>query len=294
MTGSEAAAASTKKSSPVKRFAPLVVLVIAIILVFALDLDRYVSFEALQENRDRLLAFVDAHMLLAPLIFVLAYALVIGLSIPGGAVMTIAGGFLFGLWLGPLLAFVDAHMLLAPLIFVLAYALVIGLSIPGGAVMTIAGGFLFGLWLGTLLVVVGATLGATMVFLIARTALGDVLREKAGARVRKMEEGFQEDAFNYLLVLRLIPIFPFWLVNIVPAVLGVPLTTYVAGTFLGIIPGSFVYASVGNGLGAVFDTGGTPDLGIIFSPQIMLPIVGLAILAILPVVYKKLKGRPQR
>ena len=246
MTGSEAAAGEAKKSSAVKRFAPLVVLVIAIVLVFALDLDRFVSFDTLSENRDRLLAFVDAHMLLAPLLFVLIYALVVGLSIPGGAIMTIAGGFLFGLWVG------------------------------------------------TVLVLIGATLGATAVFLIAKTALGDILREKAGPRVRKMEAGFREDAFNYLLVLRLIPIFPFWLVNIVPALLGVPLSTYVLGTFIGIIPGSFVYASVGNGLGAVFDAGETPDLGIIFQPAIILPIVGLAILAILPVVYKKLRGRPQR
>lgn len=224
----------------------MVVLLLAIVLVFALDLDRFVSFETLSENRDRLLAFVDANRALAPLLFVLIYALVIGLSIPGGAIMTIAGGFLFGLWFG------------------------------------------------TLLVVLGATLGATMVFLIARTALGDTLREKAGPRVRKMEAGFQENALNYLLVLRLIPIFPFWLVNIVPALLGVGLSTYLIGTFFGIIPGSFVYASVGNGLGAVFDAGQTPDLKIIFKPEIILPIVGLAVLAILPVLHKKLRRGPHR
>lgn len=245
MTGTGAAAGG-QKTSTIKRFLPLGVLVIAIVLVFALDLDRFVSFRALSENRDRLLAFVDDNMLLAPLLFVVAYAIVIALSIPGGAVLTIAGGFLFGIWLG------------------------------------------------TALVVVGATLGATAVFLIAKTALGDTLKEKAGPRIKKMEEGFREDAFNYLLVLRLIPIFPFWLVNIVPAFLGVALTTYVLGTFLGIIPGSFVYASVGNGLGAVFDAGGTPDLGIIFKPEIILPIVGLALLTILPVVYKKIRGRPAK
>jgi uncharacterized membrane protein YdjX (TVP38/TMEM64 family) len=106
-----------------------------------------------------------------------------------------------------------------------------------------------------------------------------------------MEEGFRQDALSYLLVLRLIPIFPFWLVNIVPAFLGVPLGTYVLGTFVGIIPGSFVYASVGNGLGAVFDAGGTPDLGIIFEPAILLPIVGLAVLALLPIAYRRFKAR---
>lgn len=245
MTGSEATASAGKRS-PIKRFLPLGVLVVAIVLVFALDLDRFVSFQALAENRERLLAFVDANMLLAPLLFVVLYAVVIALSIPGGAILTIAGGFLFGIWFG------------------------------------------------TLLVVIGATLGATAVFLIAKTALGDTLKEKAGPRIKRMEEGFREDAFNYLLVLRLIPIFPFWLVNIVPAFLGVGLGIYVLGTFLGIIPGSFVYASVGNGLGAVFDAGETPDLGIIFKPEIILPIVGLAILAILPVVYKKIRGRPAK
>ena len=166
----------------------------------------------------------------------------------------------------------------------------IALSVPGGAILTIAGGFLFGIVPGTLLVLVGATVGATIVFLIARTALGDALRAKAGPRIRRMEEGFRRDALSYLLVLRLIPIFPFWLVNIVPAFLGVPLRTYVLGTFVGIIPGGFVYASVGNGLGAVFDAGGTPDLGIIFEPAILLPIVGLAVLALLPIVYRQIQG----
>ena len=190
-----------------------------------------------------------------------------------------------------LLALVEQHPVLTPLAFMAVYAAVIALSVPGGAVLTIAGGFLFGIVPATLYVVVGATLGATIVFLIARTALGDALRAKAGPRIRRMEEGFREDALSYLLVLRLIPIFPFWLVNIVPAFLGVPLRTYVLGTLVGIIPGSFVYASVGNGLGAVFDAGGTPDLGIIFKPAILLPIVGLAGLALLPIAYRRFKAR---
>ncbi|MDQ4136229.1 MAG: VTT domain-containing protein, partial [Pseudomonadota bacterium] len=174
---------------------------------------------------------------------------------------------------------------------ILFYAAVVALSVPGGAVMTIAGGFLFGLWLGTACVVVGATLGAVAVFLIAKTALGEPLRARAGPWLRRMEAGFRENAFNYLLVLRLIPLFPFWLVNLVPAFLGVPLGTYVLATFLGIVPGSLVYASVGSGLGAVFDRGETPDLGIVFEPQILGPIVGLAVLALLPVIYRKYKAR---
>jgi uncharacterized membrane protein YdjX (TVP38/TMEM64 family) len=192
-----------------------------------------------------------------------------------------------------LLALVDRHPVLAPLAFMLVYAAVIALSVPGGAILTVAGGFLFGVGAGTCYVVIAATAGATVVFLIARTALGDSLRQKAGPAMRRMEAGFRDNALNYLLFLRLIPLFPFWLVNLVPAFLGVPLRTYVVATCIGIIPGSLVYASVGNGLGAVFEAGGTPDLGIIFRPQIMLPIVGLAILALLPVAYKKFKaGQP--
>src|SRR5919106_4058595 len=118
-----------------------------------------------------------------------------------------------------LLALVDRHPVLAPLAFMLVYAAVIALSVPGGAILTVAGGFLFGIAPATLYVVVGATIGATIVFLIARTALGEALRAKAGPRIRRMEEGFRADALSYLLVLRLIPIFPFWLVNIVPAFL---------------------------------------------------------------------------
>lgn len=229
--------------SRVKRFSPLVMLLLAITAAFALGLDDYVSFEQLERNR------------------------------------------------GWLLDFVDRHAFLAPLGFMLIYAIAIALSLPGGAILTIAGGFLFGIVAGTLYAVVAATLGATVVFLIARTALGDSLRQRAGPAVRRMEAGFRENALNYLLFLRLIPAFPFWLVNLVPAFLGVPLGTYVVATAVGIIPGTLVFASVGNGLGTVFETGGRPDLGIIFKPDIILPIIGLAVLAILPVAYRKIKGR---
>jgi uncharacterized membrane protein YdjX (TVP38/TMEM64 family) len=190
-----------------------------------------------------------------------------------------------------LLDVVERHPPSAPLAYMLIYATAVALSIPGGAILTMAGGFLFGVVAGTCYVVIAATVGATIVFLIARTALGDALRRRAGPGMRRMEAGFRENALNYLLFLRLIPVFPFWLVNLVPAFLGVPLTTYVAATLVGIIPGSLVFASVGNGLGAVFASGGTPDLGIIFDPEIILPIVGLAVLAIVPVAYKKIRAR---
>jgi uncharacterized membrane protein YdjX (TVP38/TMEM64 family) len=168
-------------------------------------------------------------------------------------------------------------------IYILAYAVLVALSVPGGAVLTIAGGFLFGTWLGGLCAVVGATLGATGVFLAARAGLGG-LAQRAGLFLGRLEKGFRADAFNYLLVLRLIPLFPFWLVNLVPGLAGVGLPTYLLATFIGIVPGTFVYASLGNGLGSVVDE---PDLGIVFRPSVLLPIVALAALALVPVWYKR-------
>ena len=192
-----------------------------------------------------------------------------------------------------LLDLVARYGVLAGLGFMAVYALVAAFSIPGGAILTITAGFLFGPFIGTCYVVVGATLGACALFLAARTAFADLLRAKAGAAIQKMEAGFKENALNYLLVLRLVPLFPFFVVNLVPAFLGVPLRVYVIGTFIGIIPGTFVYSLVGNGLGAIFDRGEVPDLGTIFQPQFLAPILGLAVLAVIPVIYKKLKARKE-
>ena len=171
----------------------------------------------------------------------------------------------------------------AALLYIALYAGLVALSVPGAAVLTIAGGFLFGTWLGTLYAVVGATLGATGIFLAARAGLGG-LAQRAGPLVGKLEAGFRADAFSYLLVLRLVFIFPFWLVNLVPALVGVRLSTFVLATFLGIIPGSFVYASLGNGLGNVV---GEPGLGVLLRPSVLGPIIGLVILALIPVGYKR-------
>jgi uncharacterized membrane protein YdjX (TVP38/TMEM64 family) len=157
--------------------------------------------------------------------------------------------------------------------------------------LTLAGGFVFGGVVAGIYVVFGATIGATLIFLAARTAFGDVLRGRAGAGLAKMEDGFRQNAFQYLLVLRLVPLFPFWLVNLVPAFLNVKLSTYVLATIIGIIPGTFVYAHVGAGLGAVFESGDEPDLGIIFQPQILLPILALAGLSLIPILYQKWKQR---
>jgi len=188
---------------------------------------------------------------------------------------------------GALQGFVSAQPLTAPLAFVLTYAAATALSLPGALLLTLSAGFLFGTWLGSVLSVVGATTGAVAIFLIARTALGSALRDRAGPWLQRMETGFREDAFSYLLVLRLVPLFPFWLVNLVPAFLGVPLRTFALATLLGIIPASLVFASVGNGLGAVLDQGGQPDLGLILEPRVLGPLLGLAVLALLPVVYRR-------
>jgi uncharacterized membrane protein YdjX (TVP38/TMEM64 family) len=187
------------------------------------------------------------------------------------------------------------HENLAILGFIGIYFLLAAFSIPGAIWMTVAGGFLFGIVWGSVYSVIGATLGSVCVFLAARMLAGDWLRRRAGKAMRKMEAGFRRDGLSYLLVLRLVPIFPFWLVNLVPALLGMRLPTFFVGTLFGIVPGSIVYASVGNGLGAVIAAGETPDLGVLFRPQVLGPLLGLAALALLPVVYRRLRRQePQR
>jgi len=222
-----------------RRLVPLGLLVVAGIAFIVAGGHKYLSFAALSENRDWLCSLVTSWGIVAALLYVAVYGLLVALSVPGAAVLTIAGGFLFGTWLGALCA------------------------------------------------VIGATLGATMIFLAARAGLGG-LAQRAGRFAGKVEAGFRADAFNYLLVLRLVPIFPFWLVNLVPALVGVRLTTYVLATFLGIIPGTFVYASIGNGLGDVVEE---PDLRILFKPSVLVPIVGLALLALIPVGYKRWRAK---
>ncbi len=188
-------------------------------------------------------------------------------------------------------AFVAENPVLSVIAFMASYAIAVALSLPVGSLLTIVGGFLFGAWFGTTYVVIAATIGATVVYLAARYAFYDLMHAKAGNAIRKMEAGFAEDAFSYLMVLRLVPLFPFWLVNLVPALLGVKFRSFVMGTAIGIIPGTFVYVSIGDGLGALFDQGKTPNLGVIFEPRILTPIIGLAILALVPVIYKKFRNR---
>lgn len=190
-----------------------------------------------------------------------------------------------------LAAWVAAQGPLGPALYAALYALAVAFSVPGAVVLTLLGGFLFGMWLGALLTVIGATLGATVVFLAARYAVGDALRARAGPTIRKMEAGFRKNAFSYLLALRLAPVFPFFLVNLAPAFLGVPLRTYVAATLIGIIPATVVYSGVGAGLGALLREGGRPDLSIIWRPEILVPLLGLALLALAPALYRRARGK---
>ena len=186
---------------------------------------------------------------------------------------------------------VHDYAMLAPAMFMVLYAAAVAFSLPGGLVMTITGGFLFGNIFGTSYVVVAATIGATGIFLVARTALGEPLRARAGPWLGRLEAGFQRNSFSYLLVLRLIPLFPFFIVNIVPAFLGIPLATYIVATFFGIIPATFVFSSVGAGLDSLFESGEDFSAAGILTPEIILALAGLAVLALLPVVYQKYRSR---
>jgi uncharacterized membrane protein YdjX (TVP38/TMEM64 family) len=190
-----------------------------------------------------------------------------------------------------LLNLTQHHYFLMVISFIFVYTLAVAVSIPGAVFLTLTGGFLFGIILGTLYVVTGATLGAIVLFMVVKTVLGHWIAARASAWIAKLEKGFQKNAFNYLLTLRLIPIFPFWLVNIVPALLNIPLRTFVFATMLGIIPGSLVYVMLGNSLGYIFDRGQTADLNLILQPQILIPLLSLAVFSLLPIVYKYFKKK---
>jgi uncharacterized membrane protein YdjX (TVP38/TMEM64 family) len=229
------------------RVLPLVVVAALLGAFFALGGPRYVTLDALAENRAVLTAFVAENRVTAVVLLVAIYAALVAISFPGAGLLTLFAGFLFG-------------------------------TAVGGAA-----------------VVAGATLGAVVIFLISRTSLGEPLAARAGPFLEKLRGGFQDGAFSYMLVLRLVPAFPFWLVNIAAGLLGVPLRTFVVTTFLGIIPGTFVYASVGAGVGVVLDAGGEVQLGgLLLKPEILGPIAALTLLSLLPVVLKRVRGSRAR
>lgn len=231
--------------SGLMRNLPLIV-ILGVAAVGAFTLKDYISFDALRDNREALIAFRDSHFVLTALTFLAAYIVIVAFSLPGALIATLTGGFLFGTF--------------------------------GGSALSVT----------------AATIGATVIFLAARYGLGEKLKARMDASqgtVRKIKEGIDENQWSMLFFLRLVPVVPFFVANLVPAFLAVPLHRYVISTFLGIIPGSLVYSSVGAGLGAVFERGESPDLGVIFEPHILLPILGLCLLSLLPIMIKAVTGK---
>ena len=214
-----------------------IIFLIGIGAFFFFDLGQYLSLDSLKANRDLLLNYTESH-----------YAIAVGT-------------------------------------FILIYILQTTFSLPGGAILTLTGGFLFGSLMGTVFVNVGATLGATLAFLAARYLLRDWVERKFGDRLDTIQSGFAKNAFSYLMTLRLIPAFPFFLVNLVSGLTRVNLGTYILATSLGIIPGSFVFAFAGRQLGTI------NSLSEIASPPVLLAFTFLGLLAIMPIVYRKLTGK---
>ena len=241
-------------ANPILRRLPL----IGIVVVAALGayfLRDYLSFDALRQNREALLAFRDANYLLCVLGFIGAYAAIVAFSLPGATIATLTGGFLFG-------------------------------SFPAG----------FPVLPGAIYNVAGATIGAILLFLAARWGLGQTLAKRMDASdgvVKRIKDGIDDEGnqWSMLFLIRLVPAVPFFVANLVPALVGVPLYRFAVTTFLGIMPGAVVYTSVGAGLGEVFAKGETPNLGIIFQPAILLPILGLCLLAALPLLLKAVRGK---
>lgn len=188
-----------------------------------------------------------------------------------------------------LLAFRDANAVAAALGFMVVYALIVAFSLPGGTVATLTGGFLFGLFPGVIYNVIGATVGAVAVFLAARAGIGAEASARIAARggaAARLQTGLQDNQWSVLFLMRLVPVVPFFLANLIPAFVGVRADRFAITTFLGIIPGALVFTSVGVGLGEVFARGETPDLSVLISWPVLGPILGLAALSALPLVLK--------
>ena len=253
------AAAGGSSKFPLRRLVPLIVVLAASAMVFAMGWHRQLSFETLVRHHEALRTFIAAHEAAAVAAYVALYIAAVALSIPVGFYLTVTGGILFG-------------------------------AVLGGAAA-----------------VVSATIGAICIFLIAKSAVGDYLVRRAGPLAQRLAQGFRDDAFSYLLFLRLVPIFPFWIVNLVPALVGVKLSTFAAATFLGVIPATFVFAFVGEGLDSVIAAqqpayqsclaAGRSDCRLEFhmhaalTPELVGALAALGVLALLPVVVKRLRAR---
>lgn len=183
-----------------------------------------------------------------------------------------------------LLDFTQRNYALMIIIALLVYIVSTALSVPGAIILSLLCGFLFGRWMGTLVIVIGASIGASLVFLAARYLFADAARAKMGGLAEKINQGFTKDAFNYLLFLRLVPAFPFWLVNLAPAFSNVSLRTYASATALGIVPGSFVFANLGQSLGSINSLSG------LVQPSTLIAFALLGVISLVPVVMKKLRA----
>ena len=228
-----------------KRLVPLVV-IFAVAVLGYFTLGEYLSFDTLRNNREALLGFRDQN-----------YALTV-------------------------------------LAFMAIYVVIVAFSLPGAAVASLTGGFLFGVFPGVFLNVGAATIGATLIFSAARYGLGEALSRKlntSDGAVKNIMDGLHENELSFLFLMRLVPAVPFFAANLIPALVGVKTGRFVVTTFIGIIPGGLVYTWIGAGLGEVFARGESPNLGVIFEPQILGPILGLCALAALPVVFKLLKKK---
>jgi uncharacterized membrane protein YdjX (TVP38/TMEM64 family) len=242
-----------------RRLCPLVLVVVASGVAFAMGWHRQLSFETLARHHEALRDFIALHEVSAVVVYVALYAALVALSMPVGLYFTVISGILFGAVLGGVAA------------------------------------------------LVGATTGAIGIFLIARSAIGEHLVRRAGPLAEKLAQNFRADAFSYLLFLRLVPIFPFWLVNLVSALAGVRLATFAGATALGIVPATFAFAFVGAGLDSVIDAqqaayrsclaAGRADCRLTFhmnaaiTPELLAALVALGVVALIPVVVKRLRNR---
>jgi len=229
-----------------KKYLPLILLAVVLVLVLASGVTKYLGLSALKEN---------------------------------GAVLR---------------AFIAENAVLALVIYVAIYTLATAISIPGAAILTLAGGYLFGTWVGGIATVIGATAGAVLIFYAVRTSLGASLRARAeasGGRLKAVIDGVREGAFGYILTLRLIPLAPFWLVNVAAALAHAPLGAYTLATFIGIIPGTFIFCGIGAGIGDVLARDEAPDLGIIFEPKVFVPLLALGLLTLGTTLYQRFAKR---
>ncbi len=222
------------------RFLILIIFIVGFALFFGLGGYRYLSFEALKANRDKLLLYTNHHY----------WTMLIGV--------------------------------------VVIYTMTTTFSIPVAAGLSLITGFLFGRWIGMAIILFSATVGATLVFLGARYVFAEAAQRRMGKVAKRMIAKFHENDFNYLLFLRLVPVFPFWLVNLVSAFTPIKIRTYIIATAIGILPGCFIFANLGQSLGRLDSRKG------LLSLQTISALILLGIFALLPVLIKKLRYQKEK